>query len=335
MSSQPQIGRLLASLLAATAVGTVLAAREAAAQSLRPAIQGDGPLAPIKPAGRPAAQARHCRHRARASRCLPPARRAGGLAQLRRIRRPTATTCRTGVRSAPRDGDLATAVGRIDGEVDGITEEAEAYRTPDGTDPVRWDARDEADRDAFERPPAGYDPELYQAEVSRDPRPAAGAALPVRAVAAARHQARQLHRAAGGRDRRGLARQCVSRAAGSGRPGARLPPHAAAQVRLAGACPRVQGRRRPQLLRRVPDRERPRLCIRGARPARHHAAHQCRGAARHRGRAGGAGHAGGAAPRARARRRGHATGRCRAQPPLQPARHPVARHARRARRTTT
>lgn len=71
----------------------------------------------------------------------------------------------SGVRPAVRDGDPGPPL-EPEPVIDGASEEPEVYRNPDGQDPVQWDARDPADSDAFERPPAGHDPQAFGVELS-------------------------------------------------------------------------------------------------------------------------------------------------------------------------
>lgn len=68
-----------------------------------------------------------------------------------------------GQRQVPRDGDLSWPPAPAEVR-DGIVDNREPEPVQDGVDPLTVDTRDPADIDAFENPPAGYDPLLFQIE---------------------------------------------------------------------------------------------------------------------------------------------------------------------------
>lgn len=79
-----------------------------------------------------------------------------------------------GVRPTLRDGDPDSSL-ESEPVIDGVLEETETSRNPDGEDPVQWDARTGEDVDVFARPPAGHDPQAFGVELSalEDRRPQA------------------------------------------------------------------------------------------------------------------------------------------------------------------
>lgn len=70
----------------------------------------------------------------------------------------------TGLRPAVRDGDPQTE-DLPEAPPDGIVDEPDDYRNPDGADPVAWDARSLEDAEPFERPPAGFDAQAFGVEL--------------------------------------------------------------------------------------------------------------------------------------------------------------------------
>ena len=80
---------------------------------------------------------------------------------------------RPGQRRAPRDGD-PSAVPGTGGNADGIARVGEPAGPLDGADPNQLDNRSPDDIAAFENPPAGFDPRLFDAELDPilDRRPA-------------------------------------------------------------------------------------------------------------------------------------------------------------------
>lgn len=85
---------------------------------------------------------------------------------------PDAAGAPSGVRPAVRDGEPEAQL-EPEPITDGMMDEPEVYRNPDGQDPVQWDSRLPEDADAFERPPAGHDPQAFGVELaaSEDRRP--------------------------------------------------------------------------------------------------------------------------------------------------------------------
>ena len=69
----------------------------------------------------------------------------------------------SGQRPVVRDGDLSWPP-EPRAPVDGIIENPEPVPVRDGVDPLSIDTRPKEDIDAFESPPAGYDPLLFQIE---------------------------------------------------------------------------------------------------------------------------------------------------------------------------
>jgi hypothetical protein len=161
---------------AATCIALALGAPAGIAQTLRPALADEGPLPRLR------------------ARTLAPERRPDPAGMLPAPEPPPATpppveaTAEAGGESAGiaagiddseaqadippsgvvatiRDGEPETA-DPITQPIDGTIEPGqEPYRNPDGADP-RWDARLTEDRAAFQSPPAGFDPQLYQAEIA-------------------------------------------------------------------------------------------------------------------------------------------------------------------------
>jgi hypothetical protein len=158
---------------AVVAAGAVLPGAAAQAQTLRPALSDDAaPLPPIRPRAAP--------------RIVPPppiaedlppptinrARQRAALAASDSpievdapvaAEEPELEPVPTGLRPAVRDGDPQgeTAPEPL---ADGVLEEPDDYRNPDGADPVAWDARSPEDAEPFERPPAGFDQQAFSIE---------------------------------------------------------------------------------------------------------------------------------------------------------------------------
>ena len=70
----------------------------------------------------------------------------------------------TGVRPAVRDGDGEPQL-EPEPVTDGVPDEQDDYRNPDGADPVQWDSRLPQDSEPFERPPAGHDVQAFAVEL--------------------------------------------------------------------------------------------------------------------------------------------------------------------------
>jgi hypothetical protein len=176
-----QIARMLlgSTLLAPglpVAVG-LLAAQPSGAQTLRPALTDEGPLPPLR------TRTHLPQRRTDPAETLPPpqASRAtrppveaeenaggdpAGVQSGAGAGDPAADMPPTGLAAPVRDGEPET-VDPVTQPVDGAPEQGpEPYRNPDGVDPGRWDARTPDERATFQQPPAGFDPQLYQAEIS-------------------------------------------------------------------------------------------------------------------------------------------------------------------------
>jgi hypothetical protein len=175
-----QITRLLlgSALLApvATCIGVTTATPAAIAQTLRPALTDDGPLPrlrartlaaerrPDSAAILPAPEPRPATPPSAEASTETGGEPSGIQADLDNVE-AAAEVPPSGVVASVRDGE-PEVVDPITQPVDGAIEPgAEPYRNPDGADP-RWDARTAEDRAAFQSPPAGFDPQLYQAEVA-------------------------------------------------------------------------------------------------------------------------------------------------------------------------
>ena len=160
---------LLTCGLVSGAIAALYLASPAEAQTLRPVITSDGPLPALRPT-RPRRPDPAPADEAVPS-PPPPALRPpiddsadqplAGTGDETQDPPPRPN----GLRPATVDGDLSAAA---DGEqpVDGVADTEAAYENPDGADPVTWDARSGPDADAFERPPAGYDPSVFNAEIA-------------------------------------------------------------------------------------------------------------------------------------------------------------------------
>ena len=72
----------------------------------------------------------------------------------------------TGLRLAPRDGDLSADAETEQPAEGAAPGEPGDYINPDGADMQAYDARSAEDAEPFERPPAGYDQELFRAEIA-------------------------------------------------------------------------------------------------------------------------------------------------------------------------
>ena len=143
----------------------------AAAQTLRPVITSDGPLPPLRGVTRRRPDQAAPEEVDAAPAPAPPARVPAddgsepGVVSDDPAAEPVPPRP-TGLRPAVRDGDPAAAV-ELEPSVDGAVQtEPDPYENPDGADPVAWDARSLEDASPFERPPAGYDAELFRAEIS-------------------------------------------------------------------------------------------------------------------------------------------------------------------------
>ncbi len=74
-----------------------------------------------------------------------------------------ATSAPAGFRASVTDGDMGYS-GETAPAQDGLVQNADAEPPPDGADPTRVDLRPAEDIAAFESPPAGHDPLLFQIE---------------------------------------------------------------------------------------------------------------------------------------------------------------------------
>ena len=159
--------------IASGAIGCVAAGpwlpSPAVGQTLRPAMTTDGPFLPLRP-----------RTQRRAE---PSAQSETSSATPAPVLRPSAddnqgvpavgdelsaeppVNAPTGLRPATLDGEAA-ATSEPPAPIDGVMDEPEIYENPDGADPVSWDARSADDAGAFEKPPAGFDPDLFRAEIA-------------------------------------------------------------------------------------------------------------------------------------------------------------------------
>jgi hypothetical protein len=174
LSGQRHIAGLLigGALLAA---GAVIISAPTAAQTLRPAIRDDAaPLPPIRPRAAPRLAPQQplaedpppptvnrARQRAAVAASDTPVSEDAPAAALEEAElEPTPT----GMRPAVRDGDLQSE-GLPEAPPDGVIDEPDDYRNPDGADPVAWDARSPEDADPFEQPPAGFDAQAFGVEL--------------------------------------------------------------------------------------------------------------------------------------------------------------------------
>ncbi len=169
MNGQRHIARSIAGA-AILAAGSALDCAPATAQTLRPAISDDGPLPRLRPRTAPRvappvapveAETPPPTNRARiglpAGDALPVEETPTGVAE------PEVDPAPTGLRPAVRDGILEPEL-EPQQPADGVIDEPEDYRNPDGADPVSWDSRQPEDADAFARPPAGNDPQAFTIE---------------------------------------------------------------------------------------------------------------------------------------------------------------------------
>lgn len=169
--------RLVLGAAVVTAGGAVVMHCAADAQNLRPALREDAaPLPKVKPRTPPPTRVVTPPVEADPA---PPARmRSTTAADLPREdapvgdQDPDANGAPSGVRPAVRDGETE-ALLEPEPITDGMMDEPEVYRNPDGQDPVQWDSRLPEDSDAFQRPPAGHDPQAFGVELaaSEDRRP--------------------------------------------------------------------------------------------------------------------------------------------------------------------
>lgn len=78
---------------------------------------------------------------------------------------PDGAALPSGVRPALRDGEPEAQL-EPESTSDGMMDEPEVYRNPDGQDLVQWDSRLPEDADAFRRPPVGHDPQAFGVELT-------------------------------------------------------------------------------------------------------------------------------------------------------------------------
>ena len=162
--------RLMLGAAVLTASGAVAVSSTADAQNLRPALREDAaPLPNVKsrtvPTSRPVAPpvaddpVAPTRLRPTSATEFPGEDAPAGDQD------PDAAGLPSGVRPAVRDGDAAAQL-EPEPITDGMMDEPEVYRNPDGQDPVLWDSRLPEDSDAFERPAAGYDAQAFGVELA-------------------------------------------------------------------------------------------------------------------------------------------------------------------------
>lgn len=169
--------RLVLGAAVVTASAAVVVPCTAQGQNLRPALRDDAaPLPNVKPRTAPAARpsappvaaepAAPTRLRSTAAADVPGEDLPAGDQD------PDPAAQPSGVRPAVRDGDTEAQL-EPEATTDGMIDEPDVYRNPDGQDPVQWDSRLPEDADAFERPPAGYDRQAFGVELapSDDRRP--------------------------------------------------------------------------------------------------------------------------------------------------------------------
>lgn len=154
------------------ASGAVVVPCTAHGQNLRPALRDDAaPLPNVKPRTAPAARPTAPPASA-AETAAPPRLRSTTAADVPGEDTPVADqdpdsgAQPSGVRPAVRDGDTEAQL-EPDATTDGMIDEPEVYRNPDGEDPVQWDSRLPEDADAFERPPAGHDRQVFGVELAQ------------------------------------------------------------------------------------------------------------------------------------------------------------------------
>lgn len=162
-----QIAWTFAALLTAATVGLFVTSRPASGQTMRPVItDANVPLPPLRPRSQPAVPAQS---RSDARDGEPASRVASSAMADDRVVDFDAdgdeATTPAGLRRAIRDGDPEPS-GVAEQPVDGAPAETIELENPDGRDPVLFDARGSEDSAAFERPPAGFDPELFSAEIA-------------------------------------------------------------------------------------------------------------------------------------------------------------------------
>ena len=152
------------SVAAVLAAGIGVPVPPVVAQTLRPAIVTDGPLPPLRrPAPRrPDPQVLPEPEVAASSR--PPRAAVADEPGAAPDGDEDEALAPTGLRPALRDGIAEHETGPL-AAVDGPEAEPATYDNPDGTSAAAWDARTPEDAAVIERPPAGYDPELYRAEI--------------------------------------------------------------------------------------------------------------------------------------------------------------------------
>lgn len=153
------------------ASGAVVVPCTAHGQNLRPALRDDAaPLPNVKPRTAPAARPTAPPASA-AETAAPPRLRSTTAADVPGEDTPVAdqdpdsAAQPSGVRPAVRDGDTEAQL-EPEATTDGMIDEPEVYRNPDGEDPVQWDSRLPEDADAFERPPAGHDRQVFGVELA-------------------------------------------------------------------------------------------------------------------------------------------------------------------------
>ena len=155
--------------LALTSGLAMLAAAPALGQNLRPGLSEDAaPLPRIRPRSQPPAKVQTQQE----SEAPPPVRfRPMAVDEPpREDAAPSSTedepvVTPSGVRPAVRDGEPGVQL-EPEAVTDGVVEEPEAYRNPDGEDPVLWDSRSPEDTEVFERPPAGHDERAFGVELA-------------------------------------------------------------------------------------------------------------------------------------------------------------------------
>lgn len=162
--------RLVLGAAVVTASGAVAVPSAAEAQNLRPALRDDAaPLPNVKP--RTAPGTRPPAPPVVADPEAPPRLRSTAAADApgedspAGDQDPDPAAQPSGVRPAVRDGDTEAQL-EPEATTDGMIDEPEVYRNPDGQDPVQWDSRLPDDADAFERPPAGHDRQVFGVELA-------------------------------------------------------------------------------------------------------------------------------------------------------------------------
>lgn len=178
LPAQPTFRRLVPSLAALLAGVGMAPLPPAFAQNLRPALTEDAqPLPPSRPrANRAARQPPQVVEepqpapRLRRRSADEPSSDEQGSPEVE----PTSGEAPSGVRPAIRDGEPDTGA-EPEPVIDGVADEPEEYRNPDGQDGTQWDARLANDSDAFHKPPAGHDPAAFGVELTplEDRRPSA------------------------------------------------------------------------------------------------------------------------------------------------------------------